>query len=115
MNPLDYYGSVCYYLSTMNNIKYQYNKTANDFSARENGRTAAAIFLAPIFLPLAIFWMVVDFLTCTIPDVALGTEHPPVYEGEGVSPYVQELGRQIDAARDARVEQIRREMFGNIS
>ena len=112
MYSLDYYDAV-WYDSYMNNTKSEFNRLGEAFGISGKVNFWQAIVLAPIAIPVTLFWGIIDFLIIDVPDLLLGI---PSKTYETQTPEEDRIERennikryqeQLEIEREERVKELR--------
>jgi hypothetical protein len=96
----------------MNNLQNEYSNAANAFSAKGKFSIWYYILFAPIAVPMAIFWFILDLFVITLPDVAIGVSGPTTtYTPEKLSELQKRAASELKDNKVNRLEERRQHLF----
>lgn len=99
----------------MNTLKYEYEKAANAFGVEDRNKILPMVVLAPIAVPMAAFWGIADFLTCTLPDFIFGIKDPPPPKDGEFCPVAAQILAECEQERLMAVAEIKQNIFGHLN
>lgn len=95
----------------MKTLEHEYEQAANAFSIDGEMNSWQRMVLAPIVLPMSVFWSIVDFFTCSLPDAVLGIDTSEEAATKKLDAYYAAYDQRMVAEQAQRKAEIRQALW----
>lgn len=99
---------------TMENLEYEYRKAAGAFGLFNELTMWQVILLAPIAIPVGIFWAIVEFFLISLPDAIFNVPAggpPTPANSEDLEALRAKVRQELEEERQARIDKIIDDIF----
>lgn len=95
----------------MRTLEYEYEQAADAFSIEGEINGWQKAVLAPIVLPMSIFWSIIDFFVSTLPDTVLGIDTSEEAATKKLDAYYAAYDQRMAAEQAQRKAEIRQALW----